>query len=58
MEEIIKRLKCDKCNKKVQASNNYLDTRFYCMNCGRNLGCFNIKKSTATAPSKEETKSK
>jgi len=44
MIEIVKRLKCDKCNKRVHASNKYKDDRFYCMNCGRNLGSYNIKE--------------
>lgn len=49
MEEIVKRLKCDKCDKMVHASNKFEDTRFYCMNCGRNLGCRELNK-TATKP--------
>lgn len=43
-KEIVKILKCDKCNKLVHASNNFKDDRSYCMNCGRNLGCFESER--------------
>ena len=42
VKEIVKRLKCDVCKRMVQASNKFKDTRFYCMNCGRSLGCREI----------------
>ena len=38
MNEITRRLNCDICKKKVKATNKLGDARFYCMECGRNLG--------------------
>lgn len=35
---MLKRLKCDICNKFVKATNKLGDGRFYCPDCGRNLG--------------------
>ena len=43
-KEIIKRLKCVKCNKVVHASNQFKDDRFYCMICGMNLGFYESKR--------------
>lgn len=34
----VKKLKCDRCKKKVLATNKYGDERFYCPHCGCNLG--------------------
>ncbi len=39
---ITKRLKCEKCGW-VKATNKLGDTRFYCPNCNKNLGCKNIE---------------
>lgn len=41
MDEV-KRLKCNKCNCFVRATNKMGDTRFYCSICGKNLGCYAI----------------
>ena len=54
MKEIVKRLKCDRCNKWVRSSNKFLDTRFYCMNCGSNLGCREIKPDDALEVKNDE----
>lgn len=43
-KEIVKRLKCSLCNKIVHASNKFKDDRFYCMNCGMNLGCYESER--------------
>jgi hypothetical protein len=43
---MIKKLKCDRCNKKVNATNKLNDDRFYCSECGKNLGCYNLKRSS------------
>jgi len=42
---LTRRMKCDKCMMFVKATNKLGDTRFYCPQCGRNLGCRNIKGS-------------
>ena len=39
----IKRLKCDKCGF-VRAMNKLEDDRFYCLICGKNLGCYTLRK--------------
>jgi len=44
IKEIVKRLKCSKCNKIVPALNNMSDDRFYCTNCGMNLGRYESKE--------------
>ncbi len=44
MKEVKKRLKCDECDKVINAVNLCYDERFYCMNCGRNLGVHKIKQ--------------
>lgn len=43
IKEILKRLKCDKCDEVVFSYNKYNDERFYCVNCGGNLGIHNIQ---------------
>ena len=48
-KEIVKRLKCSKCNKMVHASNKFKDDRFYCMNCGMNLGCYEARLTTISS---------
>lgn len=53
MREIVKRLKCDKCNRNVQASNKMKDERFYCMNCGMNLGIHAVKESLSVKGDKK-----
>lgn len=43
MNKVIRRLNCDKCKKKVAATNKLGDERFYCTICGRNLGIHTIR---------------
>ncbi len=41
MENKDKKLKCDKCGFGY-ATNKFNDNRFYCIKCGRNLGCYEV----------------
>ena len=45
MKEVSKVLRCGKCGKEVVATNKFKDDRFYCVNCGMNLGIYAIKKN-------------
>lgn len=40
---IQKKMECKKCGL-IKAINKYGDDRFYCVGCGKNLGCRNITK--------------
>ena len=51
-EEIVMKLKCDKCEVKSHASNKFFNDIFYCMKCGRNLGMFYERKATEGACAK------
>ena len=55
-EEIVKRLKCPKCNKIVHSSNKYFDNRFYCMVRGMNLGIYYLKQKERKWRTKEQKK--
>ena len=57
-KEIVKRLKCEKCNKWVHASNKFKDDRFYCMNCGMNLGCYESERCMKTVKGGSNGKTK